>query len=197
MTLIDDARTHVESLVADLEGEDDFMPFMTYTGTARGEPSTGYVGLDMPEGEQRDDIADTMMAILAIYRATEAVFASVSWGVSVPKEDIDKPHMMPSQHPDRVEMVFMVHVTPDGDAFHTAPVHRAENRVTLGDWDINSSTERMGGRFADAIHNGITMGAQLPPGAIRFIDARMANGEVQELVGPFMRAMRTIRGMAP
>ena len=82
-TLITMARTHIESLVADLEGEDDFMPFLTYNGTSGGEPSSGYVGLEMPDVEQRDDIADIMMAILAIYRATEAVFASVTWTVSM------------------------------------------------------------------------------------------------------------------
>ena len=65
--------------------------------------------------------------------------------------------------------------------------------MTLGDWEINSPSQPTGGRFADALHNGITMGAQLPPEMITFIDRRMANGEVQELIGPFLRAMRTIR----
>ena len=195
MTLIDQAREHVEALVADLEDEDDFMPFLTYNGIAQGEPSSGYVGLQMPENEQRNDIADVMMAILAIYRATEAVFASVTWAVKT--ATADELDVMPSEHPDRVEQVFMIHVTPDGDAIHSARVTRVQGRVQLGDWEAIEGLQRVGGRFADAIHNGITMGAQLPPEMITFIDARVADDQVEELVGPFLRAMRTIRGTAP
>ena len=189
--LIDIARQHVESLVADLEGEADFMPFMTYLGTARGEPTSGYVGLPMPD-DAHDDIADVMMAVLAIYRATEAVFSTVSWQVAMSRDEIKDPKVMPSEHPDRVEAVFMLHVSPDGDSFYNAKVIRADGRVTLEDWDVGPQVERADGRFANAIHNGILMGAALPPEMIKFIDARIED-EPESLIQPFMRAMNRLR----
>lgn len=194
--LLDMARSHVESLVADLEGGDDFMPFMTYNGTARGEPSTGYVGLAMPDNEERNDIADVMIAVLAIYRATEAVFASVSWAVTVmDKAELDNPKVMPSEHPDRVEQVFVLHVAPEGDTFHSATVNRIDNRVVLGDWEVGKQVERAGGRFGDAMHMGIELGKNLPPEMIVFIDRAMEkNDEAEDLIRPFLRAMRSMRG---
>ena len=189
--LIDSARKHVESLVADLEGEADFMPFMAYDGTTRGEPSTGYVGLVMPDNEERNDLADVMIAILAINRATEATFASVSWAVTVQtREELDG--KMPSEHPDRVEVVFMLHVAPEGDTFHQARINRIDGRVVLGDWEVSKQKGEAGGRFADAMHMGIDLGQNLPPEMIRFIDARI-DEDPEALVQPFLRAMGHIR----
>jgi hypothetical protein len=162
MSLIDDAKSHIESAVTGLRGEDDFMPFLL----TRRVDEINYVGIAGMADEYKDDIAAMMFAVIVVDRAQEAVFGCASWFVVAPRNpDGSLPpgfDVAPSQHPDRIEVAHLIHVTPDGDALHVAKLHRRNNRVLLGAWE--DPAHNAGGRFGRALHNGLRMAtAQLPP----------------------------------
>lgn len=188
--LLDHARDHIERMVATLSGDDDFMPFMVLNGAK----DHLYVGLPMPD-EGRDTIADVMVAILTVYRATEAVFASMAWSVMAHKREEIK--VAPSQHPDRQEIAFLVHVGPGADACYTAPVIREAGKVGLGLWsgeaDEDGALENIGGRFGDAMHMGIRMGSDLPIEMCAFIDEALERDDLDAVIAPFLRAMNHVR----
>lgn len=196
-TLLEHAQRHVASMVADLEGEQDFMPFMTIRDRDTG--GVAYVGLMMPSGgDEKDGIADVMTALCAIHRTTEAVFVCTSWQVTCknsgdPEAQKYAQSLPPSQHPDRVEVVFAHEATPDGDLYSSAQVIRQNNGVMIGEWSEGSRSQNVGGRFGDAIHMGIRLGADLPPEVSSWIDEQIAEGNQEELLFRFMRAVNTAR----
>jgi hypothetical protein len=67
------------------------------------------------------------------------------------------------------------------------------NKVILGEWS-SPSLGGVGGRFGDAIHMGMDLGAKLPPDMCDYIDAEMADGKAEELVATWLRALSTARG---
>jgi hypothetical protein len=192
--LINRAREHIGSLMADLEGDDDFMPFMLITGPKEDV----YVGVVMPKwGSPRDDIADVMMALLAMHRATEAVFASSAWMLSVSSEEERKQWGNRSfeEHPDRKEGVFMVYAGPAGDQFHAAPIIRENNTVTLGDWTGGEydGEHPMAGRFGKAMHRGLQLVRDMPAEMVEMIEAAVAAGDEEAVMAPMMNSFRRIR----
>jgi hypothetical protein len=190
VSLVDDARGFIEHAVADLEGEDDFMPFMTYR---RPDGPVCYVGLaTMGDAGEKDRVSDIMAAILAAHSAVEAVFASAAWMVRDLSAEVfrDKP---PSEHPMRIESAFMIHVTRDGDAFHTADIMRAGDRVTLSEWMVESSDVKMGGRFSDAMHMGMRLGATIPDEVREYIEANLAAGDFAAVLRPMANAFASLR----
>ena len=191
-TLVDHARQHIASLVADLEGDNDFMPFMTLRDR---EGRVIYAGLMMPDGaDEKDGISDVMMGLCMVHRAVDVAFVSTSWMVTrrvyengQPKDWDGTP---PSQHPDRVEVVVLVHITPDGDQFYNAPVTRQNNKVSIGEWDAGGVT---GGRFANAIKTGMMLGTKIPPSLHDYMDAEIEAGRSEELVRMLLRQLDIVR----
>lgn len=189
--LVDRAQEHIASIVADLEGEDDFMPFMTIQ--PRDGEGLVYAGLMMPEaGHEKDGLADIMMGMCMVHRAVGAVHANMSWMVSRsldegPLKD-DEPR--PSEHPDRVEVVFLVHVTPDGSQAYRAEIFRADNKVSLGEWE---DVQVRGGRFADAIRMGMRLGAQINGGMAAYCDQEIEAGRGEQLIKTVLRALNSAR----
>lgn len=195
-TMIEEAQGHVERMVAELEGDDDIMPFMTIRG--RDEEGIVYVGLMMPEGGvEKNHIADTMMALCALNRAVAVVFGCTSWQVTCDPKDAEAvkkaESVMPSQHPDRQEIVFLHHATADGDSYASTVLTRENNKVRLGGWSSDPRGGRVGGRFGDAIHLGMKLGAEMPPEMCEWIDEQVADGNSQQLLATFMRALGTIK----
>jgi hypothetical protein len=192
--LIEYAQRHVESLVKDLTGNDDFMPFMTIQG--RDDPGIVYAGLMMPgDSDGKDSIADTMMAICAAHRAVEAVFVTVSWMVMRNKDDEDFDDLPGrlSEHPDRVEAVFIAQRNADGaGSTHSAPVIRENGTVRIGEWTAMEGAG-ISGRFGDAIHNGMDFGKRLPPEMCEYIDAEMQAGRGEEIVRAIVRQLNVVR----
>jgi hypothetical protein len=191
--LADVARRHVESMVARLEGENDFRPFLTLNGAAAGHV---YLSLDMPDRDhpkKKDDVGDVIAAVLAAYRASEAVFCSVTWAVFA-KRDEKLGEVAPSDDPRRVEMVFMLQVDLDkGDTFHNAEVIRRDGRVSLGTWEASSQQVRASGRFGDAMHMGMTLGADMPEAMTSYIDAQLRAGDEMKVLRPMINALRQFR----
>lgn len=193
--LMEIARRHVESLVEDLKGDEDFMPFLNILTHDR---QIVYAALEMPEGEARDGVADVMMALCAIHRGTEAVFASTVWMVTR-KADADGewPDMegiVPSQHPDRVETVFLASISGARlkGTTYSAPVIREDNTVRLGEW-TDSEGVGMTGRFGDAIIAGMKFGEKFPPEMCEYVDAELAADRGQEVVTSLLRAISSAR----
>ena len=193
--LVEGTREKINEMVAELKDDNDFMPFMLVNGAK----SKVYVALDMPEwGAPRDAVADVMMGLLVIHRATEAVFASVAWSLwdLTPEERRAWGNRSFEEHPQRREMVFMVHVGVVGeDSFHCAMVTRANGRVTLGEWEdrIEEGTTKAGGRFADAMHMGIKMGQDMPVEMCQYIDEALEAGDDDQVIRPLLNALRRVR----
>jgi len=187
MSTLTNAQKHIEDLVGDLKGEDDFMPFLI----TNHDGAEGYWGLAAMAPEVKDDIADLIAAAMAVTRAQEAVFAAVSWVVT---QDPDGPpiDVMPSEHPDRKEMVFLVHATRDGDAMHTAQLHRIDRKVELGAWEKMDGA-KMAGRFADAMRAGMHLGTKMPEEFQQWCQERIDAGEIKDALRPAMSAFRKFR----
>lgn len=187
--LLEDTRKHVESLVEDLTGDDDFMPFMV----CEGREGTAIVGLMMPDNDERDDMADVIAAMLAAWQATEAVFASAAWAVmgAIPM-DIG-PAVLPSQHPARQEIVFVVHAGSGGDEFQSAPLNRMDGKVSMGEWTGEPQEAQLGGRFADAMHMGIHLGANLPAAIADDLREVAKTVSLEEAIRPLVGAFRRLR----
>ena len=191
--LIDHARRFIEHEVEGLRNDADFMPFMTYT---THDDEVGFAGLAaMGEEDECDGLANSMTGILAVYRATEAVFASAAWMATMTAEERDT--TMPAEHPNRSEEAFILHVDPQGhDHFHSAAIHRIKGRVSLGAWKQDDDLVGVGGRFAEALHIGIQLGKELPPEMIAFIDAHIEE-DPQGLIQTFSKAFNALTGGAP
>jgi hypothetical protein len=171
LNLLAHARHHVEELVNDQRGENDFMPFMT---VRRRDGQEAYLGMHGMEPETKDDLAAVMFGMIVAHQATEAVFASVSWMVAYPRDQVpgvlNVDLVQPSKHPDRYEAVMMEHATRDGGTCYTAKVHRRDGRVYLDEWDQLDTSNAGGGRFGDAMFAGLRMAAVLPPEMLELAD---------------------------
>jgi hypothetical protein len=193
--IADNARKHVEECIKDLEGENDFMPFLTYNAL---DGTHGYVGLaTMGDQAEKDATGDYMAAILAANQATEAVFASASWMVKAQKGEApdETTRVMPSEHPRRVECAFFMHHAPDKVSLHSAEIFRKDNKVSLGEWEVMEfeGEARLGGRFGDAITMGMTLGKNLPPEALEYIKTNLAEGKIEEVLRPMAKAFAGFR----
>jgi hypothetical protein len=186
MSILDNAKRHIESLVTELEGDDDFMPFLI----TRRDDKEFYVGLAAMTDETKDDMADVMFAAVAVTRAEEAVFASVSWVVRQASDEEDLTDIRPSQHPQRQEAVFITQVTRDGDAIWLADLVRQDGRAVLKDWD---QAQIQGGRFARALSAGMRLGAQMPEEFQEWCQAAIDSGHIEDVLRPAMSAFRKIR----
>jgi hypothetical protein len=186
MSILDNAKRHIESLVTELEGDDDFMPFLI----TRRDDKEFYVGLAAMADETKDDMADVMFAAVAVTRAEEAVFASVSWTVHQDKDE-EEITVRPSRHPQRQEAAVIVHTTRDGDAMHLANVYRrAATGVLLGAWE---EAKVGGGRFADAMRAGVKMGTTMPEEMAEYCQAAIDSGNIEAVLCLAMSAFRKIR----
>jgi len=188
--LIDQARISIAVMMEDLEGEEDFIPFMTIR--SRDTNRTLYVGMDMP-GDNKDLVADTMTVLCATHRAAEVVFASVAWMVTKSNPASRTQWVAPSKDPDRVETVFILEAKEDAMVTHTAPVTRENNAVRLGEWSSFPATADVTGRFGDAIRMGMGWGRSIPPDLGEFIDTEMAEGRGERIITGLTRTLRSER----
>lgn len=191
--LIADARTHVTNLVAELTGEDDFCPFML----TKGEHVFGHALLEMPDiGDPRNDVADLMIALIMEQRATEAVFAAMTWSVETMSAEDRKQwgNRDFGEHPDRIEKAMLTYAGPGAARVVQAVVTREGGAVTLGEWTEWDDDTKVSGRFADALTDGLWLAAHLTPEMVAHMDAARAGGvEREAVVMPIIRAMRRIR----
>lgn len=195
--LVDYAKQHIESILKELKGQEDFLPFLT--AECRDSDAQIYMGVCMPDEEEgKNAVADTMLAICAIHRATEAVFASMTWLVEgYAAQQGMRQGIRPSESMDRIEVAFLHHArnTEIGNVLHTAhtaPVIRRDNTVRIGEWSSYGKA-LSAGRFADAIRQGMDLGGRMPPDICAHIDSEIAAGHEDNLVKSMILALDSAR----
>lgn len=166
MGLVQAARGYIRDAVADLSDEEDFQPFLLCRNP---DGDIIFTSMNMPGEPDKDAVADMMSAVIMVFGANEALFASCAWIVE--SQDIRDYDVMPSEHPDRKEKAFMLHVTPDGDGMYYCDIRRTGGKVSLSDWESPREYQRMEGRFNNAIRRGIALAANMPEELADIIDA--------------------------
>jgi hypothetical protein len=191
--------------VAELEGpEDDIMPTFLWLGPH----GMGLMPLvPMTDWRQKDRLAAGMMAALCVSQATEAVFVSTSWMVksdrppdmTAGKTDADSllGGLMPSEHPDRVEVIVAIYQGKgDRSYFASAEVIRYPDKPPdLREWDTKMSDAKVGGRFAEAIMNGLSMVESMPQEMVDIIESGWREGEQQDLMRRFLKVYGDMTGV--
>lgn len=182
-TLFEHTRKHVEKMMQDVTGDEDFLPIMAVRDH-KGDLIA--CGLLMPdEGQEKDMMAWTMSAICALHRATEVAFTSAAW-IVIRKDKEPMPDMPPSECPDRQEVAMITMVDADGKGFlHTAPIIRENNMAGVGMWEDctpKSGNVMTAGRFYDAICIGVGMGQSMPSDLAAYLDEEIAAGRSERLI---------------
>lgn len=176
------AKTSARDALNTLEQPDeDILPVLL----TRGKRGLGITGLVMPDDEAKENVAQLMIASLAFAEATECVFICTAWMGPPNVEDIP-----PSQHPERMERVILVHQTADNCDLYAAPVIRHDNRPPdLGQWEEMGGA--MGGRFGDAIEYGMKLAHSVPdiPGLTETINKSWDDGTVTQDMQLFIKVL--------
>lgn len=190
--LVEHAKAFVEAKVQDLTGEEDIMPFMLLNCNA----GHVYAGLLMPDtDDEKNKLADTMMALCATHRPSEVMFVSTAWMVlRKSSEDLER-SLPPSEQADRMETVFMVHHTDStskSDTYSAAVTRRVDGTVVLSEWkDTPGST--VAGRFGEAIQHGMTIGEHIPPNFADWLDSEIEAGRAGDAMKSVLKVLGKVR----
>lgn len=209
--LLEFAKTSVKGIADDFDKPDaDFMPTLLIKAYDGKVQIVGLAG-DMNSQQAKDEMARFMFAAIACLRASEVAFVNSAWAVRYEPpegekieswEDVEKrdDFVMPRDNPNRIEIVNIMYAGTDGDIMATAEITRHEDEgkpPTIGPWEnMGGEGATIGGRFGDAIHDGVVVGQKMgaaPPGIAEYMDEKIANGELHDLVESFLRAMDKAR----
>jgi len=189
------AKAYAEALIEDLEGKNDFLPFLVIQpkDTTFDSGNWNLLVMQMPEDpEQKNRVADYMTAACAIYNAEEVVFCTAGWAVQNPcAEELQ---MAPSDSPMRVEKVLIAHstrFTGNTVGHHSADLHRVNNKVFTSPWDY--MTMRAAGRFAEAITLGFKLAVDMPPDVREGVVEMIAEGSEQKLLNATANMINSAR----
>lgn len=162
--------------------DEDIIPVLL----THGKRGLGITALMMPDDEAKEKIAQMMIASIAFAEATEVIFICTAW--MGPPNALDVP---PSQHPDRMERVILVHQqSTDKCDLYAAPVIRHDNRPPdLGQWEEMGGA--MGGRFGDAIESGMKLAKSVSdvPGLAKSINESWDKGTVAQDMELFIKVL--------
>jgi hypothetical protein len=182
-----------ESLEGLEDPEEDIMPVLLFTGPY----GMGVMPLlDMEDDAAKDALAEMMTTTLACSRADQALMITCSWMVHATKPKGDKSllDVMPSEHPDRVEVITAMYMTAGEktESITSAVIIRHPDKPPeLGPWDTtiagkgDDDSFKIGGRFGDAIHMGFNFVEGMPPPLIEILDEGWAAGEQEQLIERF------------
>lgn len=192
------AKAYVESMVEDLEGDNDFMPFLMIQPKDCDDIGGWHMlAMMMPgEPEKKDKIADFLTSACCIYNAEEVVFCSAGWSVKNPcKEEME---MSPSDSPMREENVFIAHATRytgRNVGHHSSNLVRENGKVFLQQW-VDMVGISAVGRFAEAITLGLKLAVEMPPdvreGVVELVNA----GDEQKLMAAMAAMIDSARKTA-
>lgn len=182
MSLMDLAKDLVRDQVAKLKPDADIMPMLLTMGK-RGQAIMVIPGL--PDEAAKDKAADMIAANLAVATADEAVFISAAWMVKsddAPDGQID---VMPSQHPQKREVVFLAYSTREDGCFAQSELMRTLNvEPLLTPWEEGPAGTVMAGRFGDAIRHGMRLAGLLEqdPEMMELLDEAWERNEQSNLM---------------
>lgn len=197
-TLFERAAKHIEAAVRDIEGDEDFLPFMALTDH-RGE--TIIAGLMMPETAQgKDSVAAMMAALCTLHQATEAAFGSAAWTVEA-DENGKMPDLPPSECDNRKETVVLQMVDTDcKTSVRMAPMIRENNMAAVGLWEDSPIGADGRGRFLDAMRVGIKAVGDCPADLREYMDRELAEGReaqiLQRMAKTFIVALQAAEKIA-
>jgi hypothetical protein len=147
------------------EPDDDIIPELSWR-CGYGEKSLGMMVLavDLGVSAERRVITDMMTCHLATQQASEATFAHTIWAIE--EENLEdwaaKGKPAPADYEGHTEQIFLLHVSPDGEALYRAPITRYPDKPpTLGAWKLEENGRAVG-PFRDCIYNGIVLGRNIP-----------------------------------
>lgn len=147
-----------------------------------------YVSLiaDMNSGEAKNHLAQVIEAQLIIGGATEVVYLSSTWMLLSTRMEDRKLNTI-EDHPDRVEAVALMHFTLKEEGLHRAIIDRSGKLPTLRPWETFPGLE-MGGRFGNALKEGLRMAKTIPQEMIDLLAKLEADGEHERTLRMVMRA---------
>jgi hypothetical protein len=179
----------VASQMEELAGDEDPTPFQVI----KDSNNTLSIALvHIPEGPQaRDKMADFLTAACCVHRATEATFLSAAWS-SMYSNVADVGKVMPSQRPNRVEVVTLVHVKQQKVETHTAAILRVDGKVRLSPWLFDSDFSDSG-RIPSALLLGIALGEEMPPDMIEVLDDALQNLPIGRVMEMFVKQLDEVR----
>lgn len=188
-SLIEIAKGGLEENLKDFDPDEDMLPILMHSGEDGQAEIVGLVGgLESPS--TKNSLAATIAATLVVARATQAVFGAMSWVVdtkSTSKEDFPTGSL--ADHPDRREVVTMIHVTSDGDSLYSSDVFRTPGEhPRIGEWSRIDITGQGGGRFVDALRVGIGLAKTTPDNVREAIDGVDRSKAVELLAQAMIRA---------
>ena len=173
------ARDAVDSLE---EPTDDILPVIL----SNGPRGLAIMGAVMP-GEQsdRDNLALNITARIALAQATEAAMVCTAYMSILNTET--------GEVSERQENIVLVYCTHDHQTAWTAKLTRHDNRPPdMSIWE-EMPTGAIGGRFAQAMSEGLAYARTVDPEIKEIIDAGYREGRVDELVAMFLKVLGRLR----
>lgn len=179
----------VASQMGDLTGDEDPTAFQVIKD---GNDTLSIALVQIPEAsDARDKMADFLTAACCVHRATEATFLSAAWSSMYSSAD-EVGKVMPSQRPNRVEILTLVHVKDQQVETHTSAILRVDGRVKLSPWIYDSDFSNSG-RIPSALLLGIELAKEMPEEVIDAIDVAMETFPMGRVVELFVQQLDEMR----
>ncbi len=189
--LLEHAQKLARKSAEDLDGPDnDILPVMLWVGPH----GMGMLPLTlMADAKEKNTLAGWMVAALAVSRATEVTMTTTAWMVLGDDEHI-LDDVTPSEHPDRVEIISLVHSDWEHNTLWSAPIARyPDKNPTLGEWSSFPS-DVLSGRFGTAMRRGLQCAKEMPEEMVEMVEEGWEAGRQQELVARFEKVYSTMFG---
>lgn len=173
----------------ELAGDEDPTPFQVVKNC---NDELGITLVEIPGGSgARDRMADFLTAACCVHRAVEVTFLSAAWS-SLYSNVAEFGKVMPSERPNRVEIVTLVHVTQQIIETHTAAILRVDGRVQLSPWIVDPERP-FSGRIPGALLWGIKLASEMPQDMIDALDAAREVIPVGRVVEMFVNQLQETR----
>lgn len=125
-----------------------------------GEDGLGLVGFDpvLFNEDLKPRLASAITSLIAAHKPSTACFVSAAWqAIGTDPEYVEG--LMPSQQPNRREVVLILTVDHEGESYSEAPIERHEGAPpTLGEWK-HGPARGFDGRIVRAMRQGFDVDA--------------------------------------
>lgn len=189
------SKDFVAAQIVDLHGSEDPQAFQVLKD---GDDVLGISLVDIPRDDKdRDLMADYLAAACCVHRAVEATFASSAWS-SMYSNPITALSKSPSERDNRVEIIMLVHVTPQRIETHTAAILRVDGKVSLSPWlkEDQYGSVYSAGRIPEALKLGIGLTERMPQEMINALTAAREVLPPGRIVEMFVKQIREVRDQA-
>jgi hypothetical protein len=173
----------------DLIGGEDPVPFQVVKD---GNDDVSISLVHIPEAaDGREKMADFLTAACCVHRATEATFLSAAWS-SMYSNVNEVGRVMPSERPNRVEIVTLVHVKHQQVQTHTAAILRVDGKVQLSPWIFDPDFSDSG-RIPSALLLGISLAKEMPAEMVEALDTALETIPIGRVMELFVNQLHQVR----